>query len=112
MLRPCAVNLTGWPEGSLAGGDPRLLVAHEDPTAALDHDEPGRVGARVRLDPRISLHRELGDRAAPVAVDDLRAAGVTLVGEVEVQVQDGKIVAFRYTLDDATLQKLQSLGTP
>jgi hypothetical protein len=46
-----------------------------------------------------------------VAVNDLRAAGVTLVGQVEVQVQAGKIVAFRYTLDDATLQKLQSLGT-
>jgi hypothetical protein len=60
---------------------------------------------------QVQVSGETVQGIAHVEVDELRAAGVTLVGAVEVRVEGDKIVAFRYTLDDATLQKLQSLGS-
>lgn len=55
------------------------------------------------------------DRAtwtAKVDIDDLRPLGITLVGNVEVIMRDGKIASFSFVLNDDTLAKLQAIPTP
>src|SRR4029079_5783898 len=73
VVGPRAVDLVRWPEDRLAGRDPEALVAVERTAAALDDDEPGHVGVRVRFDPTAAVERQLGHDTAPVAVDDLAA---------------------------------------
>jgi hypothetical protein len=55
-----------------------------------------------------------GDRVtwtAKVDNDSLRPLGMTLVGLTEIAIRDGKIAAFKFTLDDATLEKLRAIPT-
>ena len=54
VLGPCGMRDVGRPQDGLARGDPRPLLPDADPAAALDHDEPGRVGIGVRLDGRVA----------------------------------------------------------
>jgi hypothetical protein len=71
VFGPRRVGDVGRPEDRLPRGDPRLLLAYPDPAAALDHDQPGRIRVRVRLDTGAAGEGELGDESAGVRVDRL-----------------------------------------
>jgi hypothetical protein len=53
----------------------------------------------------------LYQRERVIRVDALRPLGITFVGQAEVTVKDGKIASSSYTLDEATLAKLQAIPT-
>ena len=71
VLRPGRVRDVGRPDGRFTRRDARPLLTDADPAATLDHDEVGRVGIGVWLDPSLAREDHFGDRSTTIRVDRL-----------------------------------------
>jgi ketosteroid isomerase-like protein len=74
----------------------------------LEEDAARNIHVSVE---RVQVEADRVTWTAKVVNDSLRPLGITFAGLTEVTVHDGKITAFRFTLDDATLEKLRAIPT-
>jgi hypothetical protein len=82
-------------------------------TAELREWLEGDVARNIHVSAEnVQADAERATWTARVDLDGLRPLGITLVGLTEITVRKGKISAFRFTLDDATLAKLRAIPTP